>query len=200
MKSIFVILAVSVSALARPQEPSSEARALYDRAAERFRDRQRRATSATWRGRKRLNAMLLEVKVPEVGESITEGILAEWSKADGDWVEAEEPLLVLETDKITMTVDAEASGQLEILVAEGATVQVGQVVATIDPEAEPRTVPAGEKAVAGAEEAPRRAAEYASAPPPPAVAAPLSHPPGWPRLPRSWSPSRGFRRPRSAWS
>ena len=67
--------------------------------------------------------MLLEVRIPEVGESITEGILVEWSKADGEWVEAEEPLLVLETDKITMTVDAEASGQLEILVAAGATVQ-----------------------------------------------------------------------------
>ena len=69
--------------------------------------------------------MPLEVKIPEVGESITEGILAEWCKADGDWVEAEEPLLELETDKITMTVDAEAAGRLEILVPEGATVQVG---------------------------------------------------------------------------
>ena len=97
--------------------------------------------------------MLLEVKIPEVGESITEGILAEWSKADGDWVEAEEPLLVLETDKITMTVNAEVAGQLKILVPEGATVQVGQVVGTIDPDAEPRAVPVGEKPAAEDEKA-----------------------------------------------
>ena len=115
--------------------------------AERLCDHRRRAIASTWCGRDWVNAMLLEVKIPEVGESITEGILAEWCKADGDWVEVEEPLLELETDKITMTVNAEAAGQLKILVPEGATVQVGQVVATIDPEAEPRVVPAGEKPV-----------------------------------------------------
>jgi pyruvate/2-oxoglutarate dehydrogenase complex dihydrolipoamide acyltransferase (E2) component len=45
--------------------------------------------------------MPINVTIPEVGESITEGILAEWSKADGDLVARDEPLLVLETDKIT---------------------------------------------------------------------------------------------------
>jgi 2-oxoglutarate dehydrogenase E2 component (dihydrolipoamide succinyltransferase) len=76
--------------------------------------------------------MAVEVKIPEVGESITEGFLAEWSQPDGAVVEVEDPLLVLETDKITMTVNAEHSGKLTIMVAEGETVEVGQVVATID--------------------------------------------------------------------
>ncbi len=79
--------------------------------------------------------MAVDVKIPEIGESITEGFLAEWSQKDGAAVAAEEPLLVLETDKITMNVTAEVGGRLEILVAEGETVEVGQVVARIDPDA-----------------------------------------------------------------
>jgi len=136
--------------------------------------------------------MPLEVKIPEVGESITEGILAEWCKADGDWVEAEEPLLELETDKITMTVNAEAAGQLKILIPEGATVQVGQVVATIDTEAEPRVVPAGEKPLIEAEEAPQPAPEHHSPPPSPAAAAPLSPPAGMPQAAAKLEPLRGL--------
>ena len=76
--------------------------------------------------------MAFEVTIPEVGESITEGFLAEWSQPDGVVVAIEDPLLVLETDKITMNVNAEQAGRLHILVAEGETVQVGQVVATIE--------------------------------------------------------------------
>ena len=76
--------------------------------------------------------MAFEVKIPEVGESITEGFLAEWSQPEGAVVAVEDPLLVLETDKITMNINAEQAGRLHILVAEGETVQVGQVVATID--------------------------------------------------------------------
>jgi len=76
--------------------------------------------------------MAFEVTIPEVGESITEGFLAEWSQPDGAMVAIEDPLLVLETDKITMNINAEQAGRLHILVAEGETVQVGQVVATVD--------------------------------------------------------------------
>jgi 2-oxoglutarate dehydrogenase E2 component (dihydrolipoamide succinyltransferase) len=78
---------------------------------------------------------VVEVKIPEVGESITEGLLVEWSVADGGQAKADEPLLVLETDKITMTVNAEASGVLSIGVEADSTVEVGQVVGTIDTEA-----------------------------------------------------------------
>ena len=81
--------------------------------------------------------MPIEVQIPEVGESITEGILAEWCKADGDWVDVEEPLLELETDKITMTVVAEKAGQLSILVPAGETVAMGQKVAMLDTEKSP---------------------------------------------------------------
>jgi len=76
--------------------------------------------------------MAFEVTIPEVGESITEGFLAEWSQPDGAMVAIEDPLLVLETHKITMNINAEQAGRLHILVAEGETVQVGQVVATVD--------------------------------------------------------------------
>jgi 2-oxoglutarate dehydrogenase E2 component (dihydrolipoamide succinyltransferase) len=79
--------------------------------------------------------MAVEIKIPEVGESITEGVLVEWSASDGAVVAAEDQLLVLETDKITMNVNAEHGGLLKILVAEGETVEVGQVVGTIDTEA-----------------------------------------------------------------
>jgi 2-oxoglutarate dehydrogenase E2 component (dihydrolipoamide succinyltransferase) len=85
--------------------------------------------------------MAFEVTIPEVGESITEGFLAEWSQPDGAVVAVEDPLLVLETDKITMTINAERAGRLKILVAEGETVEIGQVVATIDTAARAATEP-----------------------------------------------------------
>jgi 2-oxoglutarate dehydrogenase E2 component (dihydrolipoamide succinyltransferase) len=91
--------------------------------------------------------MAVDVKIPEIGESISEGFLAEWSVPDGSIVEADQPLLVLETDKITMNVTADAAGRLEVLVGEGETVQVGQVVARIDTDAEGEA-PAAAKAEA----------------------------------------------------
>jgi 2-oxoglutarate dehydrogenase E2 component (dihydrolipoamide succinyltransferase) len=124
--------------------------------------------------------MPINVTIPEVGESITEGILAEWSKTDGAWVNRDEPLLVLETDKITMTVNAEESGALSITVAEGETVEVGQVVATIDPDAKP---PATEKPEAqpAPSHAPASAPDPAPEPTPepsPAAPPPISPPAG----------------------
>lgn len=101
--------------------------------------------------------MAFEVKIPEVGESITEGFLAEWSQPEGAVVAVEDPLLVLETDKITMNVNAEQAGRLHILVAEGETVQVGQVVATID---------TGATAPVGADERPAATAPEPIAPEP----------------------------------
>lgn len=77
-----------------------------------------------------------EIKVPEVGESITEGILAEWMHHTGDFVRADNPLFVLETDKVTMEVNSEHSGRVKALVDAGETVKVGQVVAKVDTEAE----------------------------------------------------------------
>ena len=103
--------------------------------------------------------MAVDVKIPEIGESINEGFLAEWSQQDGAIVEAEAPLLVLETDKITMNVTAEVAGKLEILAAEGDTVQVGQVVARIDPSAAGDGAPeSGETEAAAEAEPPATAA------------------------------------------
>ena len=75
----------------------------------------------------------VSVTVPSVGESITEGILARWHKADGSLVKAGEPLFELETDKATSDVPAAGSGVLRIAVKEGETVAIGATVATIDP-------------------------------------------------------------------
>ncbi len=77
--------------------------------------------------------MPIDVTVPPVGESITEGVLAEWLKHDGDVVTLDDPLFSLETDKITMTVNATSAGRLGIKVAAGETVKIGQVVGSIDP-------------------------------------------------------------------
>jgi 2-oxoglutarate dehydrogenase E2 component (dihydrolipoamide succinyltransferase) len=81
--------------------------------------------------------MTIEIKVPSVGESVTEALLVEWFKQDGDTLEKNEPLFVLETDKVTLEVEAEAAGELKILVPEGETVAIGTVVGEIDTDAAP---------------------------------------------------------------
>jgi 2-oxoglutarate dehydrogenase E2 component (dihydrolipoamide succinyltransferase) len=88
---------------------------------------------------------MVEIKIPSVGESVTEGFLAEWSKGDGEQVALDEAVLVLETDKVTMTVNAPAAGQLKILVAAGEEVEVGQVVGKIDIEKAAVAPPAAQK-------------------------------------------------------
>jgi 2-oxoglutarate dehydrogenase E2 component (dihydrolipoamide succinyltransferase) len=92
--------------------------------------------------------MLIEIKVPSVGESVTEALLAQWFKSDGDSVKKDEPLFVIETDKVTLEVVAEADGMLTIKVAEGATVSIGAVVGTLDSEgaAQAAATPAVEQA------------------------------------------------------
>jgi len=78
---------------------------------------------------------MLDVKVPSVGESITSGLLGVWSKPDGAYVNAGDPLFEIETDKVTSEVVAEAAGLLKHLVKQGDTVNIGQVVANIDEKA-----------------------------------------------------------------
>jgi len=81
--------------------------------------------------------MALEVEVPSVGESVTEALLAQWYRKDGERVQKDEPIFLIETDKVTLEVVAEAAGVLKIIVAEGETVTIGTVVGTIDIGAEP---------------------------------------------------------------
>jgi 2-oxoglutarate dehydrogenase E2 component (dihydrolipoamide succinyltransferase) len=78
--------------------------------------------------------MQVELKIPEVGESIQEAVLAQWYKSEGEYVEKDEPVYVIETDKVTLEVPCEAAGILHILVEEGETVPIGKVVGTIDTE------------------------------------------------------------------
>ncbi len=76
--------------------------------------------------------MAIEVKVPAVGESITSGVVSAWHKKSGEFVNEGEPLLTLETDKVSTEIVAEKSGLLETKVPEGQEVKIGEVVATID--------------------------------------------------------------------
>ena len=76
--------------------------------------------------------MIVEVKVPSVGESKTEALLAQWFKGDGETVKKDEPLFVIETDKVTLEVVSEAEGVLSIKVQEGETVAIGAVVGSIE--------------------------------------------------------------------
>src|SRR5947208_4728747 len=76
--------------------------------------------------------MATEIKVPSLGESITEATVAKWLKRPGEPVAADEPVAELETDKVTLEVPAPAAGTLaEILAEEGANVPVGAVLGRI---------------------------------------------------------------------
>jgi 2-oxoglutarate dehydrogenase E2 component (dihydrolipoamide succinyltransferase) len=75
---------------------------------------------------------IIEMKVPSPGESITEVVIARWLKKDGDFVEKDEEVAEVDSDKATLTINAEESGAVKLLAAEGDTVKVGQVVFSID--------------------------------------------------------------------
>jgi len=85
--------------------------------------------------------MPVEIRIPTLGESVSEGVIVRWIKHDGDAVRLDEPLLELETDKATVEIPATAGGVLHVVKAQGETVQVGDVVAHIEAGAsEPATV------------------------------------------------------------
>ncbi len=79
--------------------------------------------------------MILEMKVPSPGESISEVEIAQWLVKDGDYVEKDQEIAEIDSDKATLALPAEASGTIKILVPEGTTVAVGDVVCTIDTSA-----------------------------------------------------------------
>ncbi len=86
--------------------------------------------------------MAIEMKIPSIGESITEVTIAQWLKADGDYVEVDEIIVELETDKATQEFPAEASGILRIKAQEEDVVEIGAVIATIEPAEAPATASA----------------------------------------------------------
>ncbi|TNE78356.1 MAG: 2-oxoglutarate dehydrogenase complex dihydrolipoyllysine-residue succinyltransferase [Bacteroidetes bacterium] len=81
--------------------------------------------------------MALEIKVPAVGESISEVTVAQWLKKDGDYVEMDEVICELESDKATFELNAEAAGVLKTMAAEGDTIEVGAIICSIDTSAAP---------------------------------------------------------------
>ncbi|MEY3059861.1 MAG: 2-oxoglutarate dehydrogenase complex dihydrolipoyllysine-residue succinyltransferase [Bacteroidota bacterium] len=79
---------------------------------------------------------MIEIKVPTVGESISEVSLAKWLKKDGQWVERDEVLAEIESEKATFEINAEKAGLLKIIANEGDTLGIGDVVCSIDDKAE----------------------------------------------------------------
>src|SRR5215470_15308710 len=76
--------------------------------------------------------MAIEIRVPALGESVTEATVGQWFKKPGDTVNADEPLLELETDKVTLEVPAPVTGILaDIVVPQGSTVAVGAVLGRV---------------------------------------------------------------------
>jgi 2-oxoglutarate dehydrogenase E2 component (dihydrolipoamide succinyltransferase) len=76
--------------------------------------------------------MIVEQKVPSPGESISEVVIARWLKKDGEYVEKDDELCEIDSDKATLTVNADEAGAFKSLAAEGDTVKVGSVICTID--------------------------------------------------------------------
>lgn len=125
--------------------------------------------------------MGLEIKVPPVGESITEVVLSRWVKNDGDFVEMDEIIAELESDKATFELTAEKAGTLKIIANEGDTLPIGAVVCSIEeggaapaekpaPAAseEPKTAPVADKASAPVAE--KTGESYATGTPSPSAA------------------------------
>ena len=111
--------------------------------------------------------MAIDIRIPALGESITEATLVRWLKADGAHVDADEAVLELETEKAAMELQAETAGRLSIVIPAGSRVQPGVVVGRIAEEAA-RVEPSRRDAPARAESAPRGQAPQRAEPRPPA--------------------------------
>ena len=113
--------------------------------------------------------MILEMKVPSPGESITEVEIAQWLVADGDYVEKDQAIAEVDSDKATLELPAEVSGTITLKAEEGDAVEVGQVVCLIDTEGQategataPVTATPPVEETPKAESTPAPAATYAS--------------------------------------
>lgn len=88
---------------------------------------------------------IVEMKVPVIGESVTEVTLSEWLKGNGDYVKLDEPICEFESDKATLEFPAEAAGKLIYVAAEGDDLEIGALVAKIDTSVEGGDAPAPAK-------------------------------------------------------
>lgn len=125
---------------------------------------------------------VLEMKVPSPGESITEVEIATWLVKDGDYVEKDQPIAEVDSDKATLELPAEQSGIITLKAEEGEVVQVGQVVCLIDMDAARPEGGAAPAAEAPKQEAPKAAEPAKQEAPKPAapVAAPQTYATGAP--------------------
>ncbi len=104
--------------------------------------------------------MAVNIKVPTVGESITEVVIGEWLKAPGTWVALDETVVSLETDKVNVEVPAPVAGILgQPLKQKGETAAIGDILATIEPGAQPTAAPTAAPVAAAAEATPTATAE-----------------------------------------
>src|SRR3989442_14509817 len=110
-------------------------------------------------------ADMVQITMPQMGESVSEGTVLTWHKQEGDWVEKDETIVEVSTDKVDAEVPAPTSGKLvKILAQEDETVAVGQALAELEP---------GEGAPVQAAPAPRQAEEPAPVAAPAGVATPV---------------------------
>ncbi len=108
--------------------------------------------------------MATEIRVPTLGESVTEATIGRWFKKPGEAVKADEPLVELETDKVTLEVNAPSAGVLaEVAVNEGDTVEVGALLGSITEGAGGAVAKTAEKPAEKKEEAPKAEAPKAAA-------------------------------------
>lgn len=116
--------------------------------------------------------MAIEIKVPSVGESITEVTLVKWLKKDGEWVNRDEVMAELESEKATFEINAEQAGILKIIAAEGETLKIGDLACSIDTDAAKpvaNAVPDAAPAPAVKHETPATAPAIVVAPPAPLI-------------------------------
>src|SRR5438045_3960479 len=119
--------------------------------------------------------MTFEVRIPTLGESVTEGVIVRWAKQDGEAVKPDDVLLELETDKASMELPAERAGVLRIVKPAGEKVVVGELVARIEEDGGARAAaPAAPKAPPAAPEPSSASPEPAPKPAPAAPAARLA--------------------------
>ncbi|UFS71504.1 2-oxoglutarate dehydrogenase complex dihydrolipoyllysine-residue succinyltransferase [Geomonas sp. RF6] len=141
----------------------------------------------------------MELKVPPVGESVTEALIARWLKSDGSSVAKDEAVCEIETDKVTLEITSEIAGTLSIVVQEGETVKIGTVIARIEegaakeakPAEEPRTVVEQKIEQPPIPPAPRAEAPQPQQPPQP-PAQPQEH-----RAPKDFAPPESTAYPSS---
>ena len=120
---------------------------------------------------------MTDIKVPALGESVTEATVAKWFKSVGEPVKTDEPLVELETDKVTLEVPAASSGVLsEILVPAGSNVEVGALLGRIQDGAAAKTTQANGQAKPAAAQQPQQQPQPPSASQPPAAAEPPQPP------------------------